>query len=111
MLSSSPLAITLTAPHVVASIRDYWAENSAIRFATSGLIGNAIFFGLDRAFLPLIIGMSERQFLIKASKTVANNAESISFFAAYLVDIFAQHFLNALLVCQHAYVLEYKKLV
>jgi len=95
---STSLAVTLTAPHAVASMRSYWAENSAIRFATSGLIGNAIFFGLDVAFLPIIIGASQKQCFIKASKTIATNAESISFFVAYLVDIFLQHFLNALLV-------------
>jgi hypothetical protein len=99
MLSTpSSLAITLTAPHAVASMRDYWAGNPAIRFATSGLMGNAIFFGLDKAFLPLIIGASHRPYMVKVSKTIATNAESISFFVAYLVDILVQHFLNAVLV-------------
>ncbi len=92
------LAVTLTAPHAVASMRSYWSENAAVRFAASGFIGNAIFFGLDIAFLPIIKGASQKQCFIKASKTIADNAESISFFAAYLVDIIVQHFLNALLV-------------
>jgi len=92
------LAVTLTAPHAISSMRSYWLENSAVRFAASGFIGNAIFFGLDLAFLPIIKGASQRQCFVKASKTIATNAESISFFVAYLVDIIVQHFLNALLV-------------
>ena len=95
LATPTSLAITLTAPHAAASIRDYWVENSAIRFATSGLLGNAIFFGLDVVFLPVIKGIGateayQRQCFIKASKTISNNAESISFFLAYLVDIIVQ---------------------
>jgi len=104
LATPASLAITLTAPHAAATIRNYWAENSAIRFAASGLIGNAIFFGLDVSFLPVIksIGTAseayQRQCFLKASRAISSNAESISFFLAYLVDILVQHFLNALLV-------------
>lgn len=98
LATPTSLAVTLTAPHAVASMRSYWSENSAVRFAASGFIGNAIFFGLDLAFLPIIKGASQKQCFVKVSKTIATNAESISFFAAYLVDIFVQHALNALLV-------------
>lgn len=98
LATPASLAITLTAPHAAATIRNYWVENSAIRFAASGLIGNAIFFGLDVSFLPVIKLASQRQCFLKASKAISSNAESISFFLAYLVDILVQHFLNALLV-------------
>lgn len=105
LATPASLAITLTAPHAAATIRNYWVENSAIRFAASGLIGNVIFFGLDVSFLPVIKGIGtaseayQRQyFFLKASKAISSNAESISFFLAYLVDILLQHFLNALLV-------------
>jgi len=98
LAAPTSLAVTLTAPHAINSMKTCWEENSAVRFAASGFIGNAIFFGLDLAFLPIIKGASQRQCFIKASKTIATNAESISFFVAYLVDIVVQHFLNALLV-------------
>ena len=104
LATPASLAITLTAPHAAATIRNYWVENSAIRFAASGLIGNVIFFGLDVSFLPVIKGIGtaseayQRQCFLKASKAISSNAESISFFLAYLVDILVQHFLNALLV-------------
>lgn len=99
MLSApTSLAIKLTTPHAVAFMRDYWANNPTIRFAMSGLIGNAIFFGLDKAFLPIIIIASHRPLMVRVSKIIATNAESISFFLAYLVDIIIQHFLNAVLV-------------
>ena len=98
LAAPTSLAVTITAPHAITSMRTYWEENAAVRFAASGFIGNAIFFGLDMAFLPIIRGASQRQCFVKASKTIATNAESISFFVAYLVDIVVQHFLNALLV-------------
>ncbi len=102
LATPASLAITLTAPHAAATIRNYWMENSAIRFAASGLIGNVIFFGLDVSFLPVIKGIGseayQRQCFLKASRAISSNAESISFFLAYLVDILVQHFLNALLV-------------
>ena len=96
LAAPTSLAVTLTAPHAIASMRTYWEENSAVRFAASGFIGNAAFYGLDIAILPIIKRVSQRQW--KASKTIAIHAESISFFVAYLIDIFLQHFLNALLV-------------
>jgi hypothetical protein len=90
------LSITLTAPRAVALIHDYWVEKSVLRFATAGFVGNAMFFGLDLALLPVVksiseaAGASQRQCLNKAARAVANNAENISFFVAYLIDILLQ---------------------
>ena len=94
MMLAAPtsLAITLSVPHAAASMRNVWQENSAIRFATSGFIGNAIFYGLDRAFLPLIVGASQRQLFMKASKVISSNAESISFFIGEFLDKSLGHY-------------------
>ena len=79
-----------------------WKQNTGIRFAASGILGNAIFFSLDKLLLPLILQMTEsnklgtmstwkRRDLSKAaSKWLSQNAESVSFFVAYLLDIIAQ---------------------
>ncbi len=89
-----------------------WQDQPAIRFAASGIIGNGIFFGLDTLLYPSILRaakdlvtstapvltMSKRRIAGNLAKWVENNAASISFFVAYLLDIFVQHFLNAWLV-------------
>mmetsp|Transcript_29218 Transcript_29218/g.58288 ORF Transcript_29218/g.58288 Transcript_29218/m.58288 type:complete len:269 (+) Transcript_29218:78-884(+) len=89
-----------------------WQDQPAIRFATSGIIGNGIFFGLDTLLYPLIVGAakelvtstasaspsSKRRVLGSVAKWLGENAASVSFFVAYLLDIFVQHFLNAWLV-------------
>lgn len=89
-----------------------WQNQPAIRFATSGIIGNGIFFGLDTLLYPLIVvaakdlvtstasasPSSKRRLMGNVANWVGENAASVSFFVAYLLDIFVQHFLNAWLV-------------
>eukprot|EP00584_Thalassiosira_punctigera_P007870 CAMPEP_0172535824 /NCGR_PEP_ID=MMETSP1067-20121228/7662_1 /TAXON_ID=265564 ORGANISM="Thalassiosira punctigera, Strain Tpunct2005C2" /NCGR_SAMPLE_ID=MMETSP1067 /ASSEMBLY_ACC=CAM_ASM_000444 /LENGTH=210 /DNA_ID=CAMNT_0013320779 /DNA_START=80 /DNA_END=709 /DNA_ORIENTATION=+ len=82
-----------------------WETNSAIRFGAAGLLGNAVFFGLDKMLLPTVVraastlSVSDRSaVIISWSRWTKDNAASVSFFLAYLLDIALQHFLNAWLV-------------
>ena len=91
-LISAPLATGMRN----SALADVWENNSAIRFGTSGLLGNAIFFGLDKALFPLIvrtavsISASNQSTIANGSKWVQQNAASVSFFVAYLLDIAVQ---------------------
>jgi len=75
-----------------------WQQNTAIRFGTSGILGNAIFFGLDRILFPVILNAAGKSASDNMSKWIIHNAASVSFFVAYLLDIAIQHILNAWLV-------------
>mmetsp|Transcript_15537 Transcript_15537/g.37269 ORF Transcript_15537/g.37269 Transcript_15537/m.37269 type:complete len:241 (-) Transcript_15537:3399-4121(-) len=81
-----------------------WQQNDAIRFGASGILGNAIFFGLDKVFFPVVLrtavrlSASNRSDVARWSKWIHDNAGSVSFFVAYLLDISVQHLLNAWLV-------------
>ena len=75
-----------------------WQQNTAIRFGTSGILGNAIFFGLDRILFPVIMNAASKLSASNISKWISQNAASVSFFVAYLLDIAVQHLLNAWLV-------------
>ena len=67
-----------------------------MRFAASGILGNAVFFYLDRLLLPIIRSKSTMPITVKDPKFdsavtwIHNNAESVSFFVAYLLDIIFQ---------------------
>lgn len=81
-----------------------WKQNSAIRFGASGILGNIVFFGLDKILFPVIVraavklSLSNKSAIVSWSKWINENAVSVSFFVAYLLDIALQHFLNAWLV-------------
>ena len=66
---------------------DVWHQNHSIRFAVSGILGNVIFYGLDKVLLPVVKHMSS---IIVGSKWIDKNAASVSFFVAYLLDIAVQ---------------------
>lgn len=86
---SSPFLIS--APLAAA-----WQQNDAIRFGTSGILGNAIFFGLDKKLFPVIVrtalrlSASDTSSIAIGSKWINKNAASVSFFVAYLLDIAVQ---------------------
>ncbi len=85
---------------------DQWQWHPAVRFAISGVLGNAVFWGLDRMLFPLIVrttssvrlkrtmaSMPNNKFILigsGASTWINNNAASVSFFVAYLLDIAIQ---------------------
>jgi hypothetical protein len=124
VMTSPLLTIALTkdshsALHLITTaLQQTWKKNSVLRFAASGVCGNAVFYGLDKLILPLIVRASDGfigsssssstttlSFMSKRGtiavslvKWLRANAESVSFFVSYLLDIFVQHFLNALLV-------------
>lgn len=81
-----------------------WKQNLAIRFGASGILGNALFFGLDKMLFPLILrtaaefSSNNKSSIADISKWIHQHAASVSFFVAYLIDIAIQHFLNAWLV-------------
>ena len=90
--------LSLSASHVAnccrnSAISTAWKQNDSIRFFTSGMIGNAAFFGLDRALFPVILratvslSASNTPSVVKWSKLISKNAASASFFVAYLIDI------------------------
>mmetsp|Transcript_22466 Transcript_22466/g.42431 ORF Transcript_22466/g.42431 Transcript_22466/m.42431 type:complete len:129 (+) Transcript_22466:137-523(+) len=101
-LISAPLTTTNFKSSVLYST---WKQNSAIRFITSGILGNVVFFGLDKMLFPVILRVAsrlsvstDRSVIVSGSKWMKENAASVSFFVAYLLDIALQHFLNAWLV-------------
>jgi len=67
-----------------------------MRFAVSGILGNTIFYGLDKVLLPVIEHTSNRssasnnRAVVLGSKWISDNAASVSFFVAYLLDIAVQ---------------------
>ena len=75
---------------------DALRENQSMKFAVSGILGNAIFYGLDKVLLPLIEHTSNRssacnnRAIALGSKWISDNAVSVSFFVAYLLDIAVQ---------------------
>jgi hypothetical protein len=75
---------------------DSWRENQSMRFAVSGILGNTIFYGLDKVLLPVIEHTSNRssasnnRAVVLGSKWISDNAASVSFFVAYLLDIAVQ---------------------
>ena len=84
---------------ITTTIAQGWRSNTGIRFAVSGILGNTIFFGLDKLLLPIILEMADGNsrnvlFALRKSdaslKWIRRNAESISFFVAYLLDIIVQ---------------------
>ncbi|KAL7480526.1 hypothetical protein ACHAW6_012034 [Cyclotella cf. meneghiniana] len=86
---------------ISGTIVQTWKQNTGIRFAISGVLGNLIFFSLDKLLLPIIVKCADSgksATVSAASKWISRNAESVSFFVAYLLDIIVQHFFNALLV-------------
>mmetsp|Transcript_13491 Transcript_13491/g.28948 ORF Transcript_13491/g.28948 Transcript_13491/m.28948 type:complete len:239 (-) Transcript_13491:3716-4432(-) len=101
-LISAPLTTTNFKSSVLYAT---WKQNSAIRFITSGILGNVVFFGLDKILFPVILRVASRlsvstdkSVIVSGSKWTKKNAASVSFFVAYLLDIALQHFLNAWLV-------------
>mmetsp|Transcript_4557 Transcript_4557/g.10302 ORF Transcript_4557/g.10302 Transcript_4557/m.10302 type:complete len:221 (-) Transcript_4557:1829-2491(-) len=95
----------MSSPSLIAPLAAAWQHNDAIRFGASGILGNAIFFGLDKILFPVIVraavrlSTSDRSAIVVSGSTWINeNAASVSFFVAYLLDIAVQHLLNAWLV-------------
>lgn len=97
------LAITNQMPFstsLSSTIVETWTQNTGIRFFASGILGNAIFFWLDKRLLPIILtftdgGTGTLSIQRKAEfaptfKWIRQNAESVSFFVAYLLDIVVQ---------------------
>ena len=81
---------------ISSTIVQLWKQNTGVRFAASGILGNAVFFYLDRLLLPIIRSKSTMSITVKNPKFdsavtwIHNNAESVSFFVAYLLDIIFQ---------------------
>ena len=96
-LVSAPLSANTVGGGGSSFLYKIWQQNTAIRFGTSGILGNAIFFGLDRILFPVILNAAGRS-ASNMSKLIVHNAASVSFFVAYLLDIAVQHLLNAWLV-------------
>jgi hypothetical protein len=73
-----------------------WRQNNPMRFAVSGILGNVIFYGLDKVLLPVIQHTANRSSassngaIVVGSKWINDNAASVSFFVAYLLDIAVQ---------------------
>ena len=80
---------------ISSTIVQLWKQNTGVRFVASGILGNAVFFYLDRLLLP-IIRKSTISSTIKSAKFdtavtwIHRNVESVSFFVAYLLDIIFQ---------------------
>ena len=92
-LASAPLSVfnnTGAGGSIIEWGKETWQHNTAIRFAVSGIMGNAIFFALDRALYPLITNTASRLTVSNVSKWMIQNAASLSFFVAYLLDIAIQ---------------------
>ena len=89
-LASAPLAAVSTGGGGSNFLHDLWHHNSAIRFGTSGILGNTIFFMLDKALFPLIVQATGRLSTSTPIKWIHQNAASVSFFVAYLLDIAVQ---------------------
>lgn len=95
-----PLALSnqvITTNTIASALVEVWKQNTGIRFAASGILGNAIFFGLDKLLLPIILHISDDKTLFTLRrdcqtlfKWMHGNAESVSFFVAYLLDIIVQ---------------------
>ncbi|KAL3789523.1 hypothetical protein ACHAWO_004241 [Cyclotella atomus] len=93
--SNGPPTNTLT-----STIIQTWNQYTGVRFAASGILGNAIFFGLDKLLLPIILQISSdtsgtlaaarKAEFDAALKWVHQHAESVSFFVAYALDIVVQ---------------------
>jgi len=119
-----PLAMTMSESQFVIStpittstiqsnlIYDQWQWHPAVRFTISGILGNAVFWGLDRMLFPLIVrtttasvrlkrtvaSMPNNKFVLiggGVSTWINNNAASVSFFVAYLLDIAIQREFNS----------------
>lgn len=96
----------MSSPYLLSNnvVSTAWKQNSAVRFGASGILGNAVFFGLDKILFPLIVraavrlSVSNKSVIASWSKWTNDNAASVSFFVAYLLDIALQHFFNAWLV-------------
>ena len=113
-------------PGIVASahhsfIHETWRKNQSIRFAVSGILGNAVFYGLDKVLFPVIehtasqlssTKSTNHRVIVDGSKWITNNAASVSFFVAYLLDIALQRKLaasmNVMLVsfCLHIFLID-----
>ena len=88
-LASAPLAAVSTGGGGNNFLHDLW-QQTAIRFGTSGILGNTIFFMLDKALFPLIVQATGRLSTSTTIKWIHQNAASVSFFVAYLLDIAVQ---------------------
>ena len=104
MKSQSQLDIST--PITTNTIQSNKFGPTAVRFAISGVLGNAVFWGLDMMLFPLIVrttssvrlkrivtSMPNNKFFLvggNASTWINNNAASVSFFVAYLLDIAVQ---------------------
>lgn len=88
-LASAPLAAVSTGCGGNNFLHDLW-QQTAIRFGTSGILGNTIFFMLDKALFPLIVQATGRLSTSTTIKWIHQNAASVSFFVAYLLDIAVQ---------------------
>jgi len=92
-LVSAPLTVfnnTGAGGSIIEWGKETWQHNTAIRFAVSGIMGNAFFFAIDRALFPIIINTASRFSVSNVSKWMIQNAASVSFFVAYLLDIAIQ---------------------
>jgi len=63
------------------------------RFVTSGLLGNVVFFLMDKSFLQFMIQIQDQ-----LPKLINKHKETISFFISYMGQIIIQHLLHAFLV-------------
>lgn len=115
MSSSSSSVLSLAARPVTFIYPKLWFNKvpEPVRFVTSAGLGNIIFFYIDIIMYDLVIyPLSIRDFskdidnigwkalhsLLPHQKMIQKNKESISFFISYLIQIIAQHFLNAFFV-------------
>ena len=92
-LASAPLSVfnnTGAGGSIIDWGKETWQHNTAIRFAVSGIMGNAFFFAIDRALYPIITNVGSRLTVSNISKWMIQNAASLSFFVAYLLDIAIQ---------------------
>mmetsp|Transcript_12460 Transcript_12460/g.15609 ORF Transcript_12460/g.15609 Transcript_12460/m.15609 type:complete len:231 (-) Transcript_12460:267-959(-) len=96
-----PMTIATNNPNVLTSMiySKFFTFPQPVRFFASAAIGNGVLFAIDKIiYYNLKSGGGSDQEGMYLSKLLQENAETISFFISYMVQIAAQHFLNALLV-------------
>ena len=102
MSSTFLLSAPLTAVRSSAVCAAWEKSPAVVKFGASGILGNAVFFGLDRVLFPLVVraalrfSASNRSTVVSVARRVNDNAASVSFFVAYLLDIGVQRKSKAL---------------
>eukprot|EP00978_Attheya_sp_CCMP212_P025345 scaffold81381_cov57-Attheya_sp.AAC.2 len=72
---------------------------SALRFVVSGILGNMIFFAMEkRCYALLVRSLVDNGPPRILTRLLRDHKETVSFFVSYLLQIVAQHVLNAFLV-------------